>query len=119
MKQELVKTMIKVTDTKSAEASMVLPAGGMQIYNHDNWEFSQVMDFKTEHGTIFRIVAQHKGDGFEDLTPYWDLTEKDLELLGGGTIDGLRDYVIEGFFTTLDNKKEQYLNQLRNAGGLG
>lgn len=106
---------IKTIDPKSAEGSLVLPQGKMAIYRHDNWKWSEIEE--GNHG-VHKLTVQCLEPGFEDLNYRWDVTDHDISHFGEGNINAAFEYFRTSFCNTLDNKKEQYISQIKNAGGL-
>lgn len=109
---------IKKSHADSAPESLDVPVcSDFKLYDLDNWSFSQVMDsgFDPSTGTIGRIVCECKLDGYDKLKFQWTLTQKDVDVLGHGTEDGFRAYVMESFSNVLQIKKDDYL---RRIGGI-
>lgn len=109
---------IKKSHPDSVPESLEVPVcSDMKLYDLDNWSFSQVMDsgFDPNNGTVGRIVGECKLTGYERLKFEWTLTQKDIDVLGHGSENGFRSYVIESFGNALQIKKEDYL---RKIGGI-
>ena len=106
---------IRNTSTQRAEESLVLPSNAtLELYKLDAWNFSPLIDLP---GGIYKLYAECKISGFENLKYEWTFEDVDLKRFGAGSQDDLRQYVMGSFENTLMVLKEDYLNRIKNAMG--
>lgn len=105
---------MKFIDPHSAEDSLRLPIGDSRIYNIENWKIEEV---KPDIPNTFKFQMKLKISEY-DIVRHWDITDKDIEKYGEGNLEKMKLYLSGSFEKTLLALKNNYLQQLKNAGGL-